>query len=252
MKAPNLKNKKVFIFDLDGTLAESKQTLDFEMAHLLAELLETYKVAVIGGGSFKQFSNQFLVGLPGHAVRLENLSLFPASGSAFYEFTGTEWREVYAYRLTDDEKRRITTALVEADKRSGYGETKTYGEKIEDRATQITYSGLGQNAPIAEKSLWDPHQMKRKKIVAFLKLLLPDFSTRIGGMTSIDVTRKGVDKAYGIRQIEKALKTPIADMVFIGDALFPGGNDYPATTTGIDCIKVKNVEATKKLIRSVL
>jgi len=39
---------------------------------------------------------------------------------------------------------------------------KICGELIEDRGSQITYSGLGQFAPLAEKVKWDPDFSKRK------------------------------------------------------------------------------------------
>ena len=47
--------KKLIIFDLDGTLAESKSSLDAEMSALLHRLLEIAKVAVISGGDWLQF-----------------------------------------------------------------------------------------------------------------------------------------------------------------------------------------------------
>ena len=68
---------------------------------------------------------------------------------------------------------------------------------------------------------------------------LPAFEVRRGGLTSIDVTQKGIDKAYGVRQIEKVLKIPIKEMVFIGDALYPGGNDAAAKKTGVQTIATK-------------
>lgn len=248
----NLKKKKVLIFDLDGTLAESKQPLDPEMAWLLAELLEDRKVAVISGGSFEQFKRQFIASLPQGPVKLENLFLFPATATSFYRYEGSGWEQVYGHALSAHDKKRIISALEHAEAKAGIAAHKTYGQKIEDRGTQVTYSGLGQEAPLKEKLLWDPHQAKRKKMAAYLELLIPDFSAKIGGTTSIDVTHKGIDKAYGIHQIEHVLSTPIKDMAFVGDAIFPGGNDYAALSTGIDCSKVKDVEATKRLIQGII
>jgi phosphomannomutase len=56
--------KGLIIFDLDGTLAESKLPLDAEMAALLARLLEVVKVAVISGGAWAQYEKQVLSHLP--------------------------------------------------------------------------------------------------------------------------------------------------------------------------------------------
>ena len=81
---------------------------------------------------------------------------------------------------------------------------------------------------------------------------LPELEVHAAGFTSIDVTKKGIDKAYGLRQIEKQLRVKIKDMVFIGDAIFPGGNDYAITKTPVAYMKVLGPEETKKIIRSLL
>jgi phosphomannomutase len=52
--------KKLIVFDLDGTLAESKSSVDAEMSELLHELLAIVKVAVISGGDWSQFEKQLL------------------------------------------------------------------------------------------------------------------------------------------------------------------------------------------------
>jgi hypothetical protein len=85
-----------------------------------------------------------------------------------------------------------------------------------------------------------------------LQKRLPALEVHSAGFTSIDVTKKGIDKAYGIRKIEKILRIPVKNMVFIGDALYPGGNDYAAKKTGIQCLAVKGPEDTKKIIRELI
>lgn len=68
--------KKLIVFDLDGTLAESKSSLDAEMSRLLYDLLAIVKVAVISGGDWPQFEKQFVANLA-RGERLLNLSLLP-------------------------------------------------------------------------------------------------------------------------------------------------------------------------------
>ena len=77
--------KKLIVFDLDGTLAESKSSLDAEMSALLHDLLGIVKVAVISGGDWPQFEKQVLSHLP-HDERLKNLSLLPTCGTKFYQY----------------------------------------------------------------------------------------------------------------------------------------------------------------------
>ena len=90
-----------------------------------------------------------------------------------------------------------------------------------------------------EKKKWDPDFTKRKKIKAILDTLIPEFSVRMGGATSIDVTKPGIDKAYGIGKLRDILGISLKEMIFIGDALFPGGNDYPAEQAGVVSIPVQ-------------
>jgi phosphomannomutase len=248
----NPKKKQVVIFDMDGTLAESKQPIDYEMASLLADLLTKVKVAVISGGMFSQFERQLVAKLPLNPNLYENLFLFPASGTSLYRYQENKWTKVYSNDLTKEDVEKITAAILKAESDLGYAETELFGEKIEDRGSQVTYSALGQQAPNDRKKVWDPDQAKRKKMAEIMIPLLPEFSVGIGGMTSIDVTRKGVDKAYGVRQIEKTLSVPISDMIFVGDALFPGGNDNAVKVTGIDTFAVTDVPETKAFIREFL
>ncbi len=242
--------KQLIVFDLDGTLAESKSAIDPGMVTLLNSLLEVTHVAVISGGDWPQFEKQVLSG--GFEPNgLANLSLLPTTGTKFYVHRA-DWEQLYAENLTDAEKDKITTALSKASESAGAVPTKTWGEIIEDRGTQITYSALGQEAPLGEKQGWDPDFAKRKKMKAFLDELIPEFSVRLGGTTSIDVTKPGIDKAYGIRKLREVLGIEIEHMIFVGDALFPGGNDYAAREAGVVSIQVKDPAETQVVIETIL
>jgi phosphomannomutase len=242
--------KSLIVFDLDGTLAKSKSALDDEMAQLLGRLLAIVKVAIISGGDYPQFEIQVLAHLPA-ASNFEHLSLLPTSGTKFFSYDGG-WRKLYSEDLSDAEKQRIEDALEKAVAQTGLQPKETWGERIEDRGTQITYSALGQEAPLEAKAAWDPDFAKRKQIKAILDGTLADFSVRLGGTTSIDVTRPGIDKAYGIGKLRDVLGIPLAGMLFIGDAIFPGGNDYPALQAGVDCIAVRDPDETKRVVEAII
>jgi phosphomannomutase len=111
---------------------------------------------------------------------------------------------------------------------------------------------LGQRAPLRLKQKWDPDQKKRLRIRKFLRMQLPNFEITIGGTTSIDVTRKGVNKALCVEKLEKHLNADRKDMLFVGDALFRGGNDYIMRSTGVRCLQVRGPKETKKLIRRIV
>ena len=242
--------KKLIVFDLDGTLAPSKSQVEAETLALLHDLLGILKVAVISGGAWPQFEKQLLSNLP-HDTRLGNLSLLPTCGTRFFAYA-EGWKQIYAEDFSADEKARIIGCLNRAIEAAGFPVAKTWGDAIEDRGSQITYSALGQSAPLLEKEKWDPDFAKRKKIKAILDTLIPEFSVRLGGSTSIDVTKAGIDKAYWIRKLREILSIELGEMIFIGDALFPGGNDYPAQQAGVQCIAVEGPEDTRRVIRTIL
>jgi phosphomannomutase len=242
--------KKLIVFDLDGTLAESKSSLDQEMSKLLHELLGIVKVAVISGGDWLQFEKQVLSNLP-HDKRLENLSILPTCGTKFYQYE-MDWKKIYSEDFTTVEKKKIISSIKKAFEATGFRIKKLWGEEIEDRGSQITFSALGQQAPNKEKEKWDPDFEKRKKMKAFLDKQIPGFSVRLGGETSIDITKPGIDKAYGIKKLRDTLGVSIPEMIFVGDALFPGGNDYPAEEAGVISIRVKNPTETKRVIETII
>jgi HAD superfamily hydrolase (TIGR01484 family) len=243
--------KKLIVFDLDGTLALSKSAIDAEMAMLLERLLGVAHVAIISGGDYPQFQKQLLANLP-PGDELAGLSLLPTCGTRFFRYEGGDWKKLYSEDLSEPQKQKIIKALTDAVAASGFAATQTWGETIEDRESQITYSALGQQAPLSAKEPWDPDFKKRGAIKAKLDETLSDFSVRMGGSTSIDITLPGIDKAYGIRKLRDILGIAIDDMLYVGDALFPGGNDYPARETGATCIQVRDPEETKRVIETVI
>ncbi|MGA3093065.1 MAG: HAD-IIB family hydrolase [Terriglobales bacterium] len=242
--------KKLIVFDLDGTLAESKSAVDPEMSGLLHDLLGIVKVAVISGGDWPQFETQVVSKLP-QDERLLELSLLPTCGTKFYQYTG-QWKKLYEEDFSPTEREKILDSLRKSLAQAGYKVAKVWGEVTEDRGSQMTFSALGQQAPLEEKNKWDPDYSKRKAIKAILDTYIPEFSVRIGGSTSIDITKPGIDKAYGIGKLRDLLQLSLPEMIYIGDALFEGGNDYPAKQAGVDSIPVKGPEETKRVIQAII
>src|SRR5271163_5318365 len=110
--------KKLIVFDLDGTLAESKSSLDAEMATLLSALLGIVKVAVISGGDWPQFEKQVLANLP-HDEHLKNLSLLPTCGTKFYQYAG-HWKKIYSEDFTTGEREKIINSLKKTLEEDGF------------------------------------------------------------------------------------------------------------------------------------
>ncbi|MDP3763756.1 MAG: HAD-IIB family hydrolase [bacterium] len=246
-------------FDIDGTLTRSKSPLednplvDTDMSDLLNKLMSKYKVAIISGASYKQFESQILVHLTKDAELLKNLYLLPTNGTTLCTYKKGAWQCPPVNALTDSEKKEIYEAFNKMFEEVGFTIPEhVYGEVIEDRGSQITFSAFGQKAPIEIKEAWDKDHSKREQIVSVLKKYLPNFASHIGGATSIDVTRKGIDKAYGLRELLKYLNLPNKKLLYVGDELSPDGNDAPALEVAGGYRAVEGPEETKKVISELL
>lgn len=246
---------KAIGFDLDDTLTVSKTLIDNDMAVMLSKLLRKSHVLVISGASFKQFDKQLLAGLSSfRPEELERLCLLPACGGSLYLYNRSKgWEPVYEQALTDGEKKKINAAFQTVlSETPGAIPEKLYGDQLEDRKTQITFSALGQDAPLDEKRNWDADQKKRRIIQEKLSELLPEFTVKVAGTTSIDVTRGGIDKAFGISECLSYIGVSLEDTVYVGDALFKGGNDEPVLKLGIKAFQVSGPEETYALLSSWL
>ena len=253
--------KKLVAFDLDNTLAESKSQIPDEMAYILGQLLEKYEVCIISGGKFGQFEKQVISRLSVSDEQLSRLHIMPTCGTRYhrYDELSKEWKLIYHNDLTEAQKKRIREAFEQGAKQLGMWEEKPYGEIIEDRGSQMTYSALGQEIGemlgeegIKRKYEWDPDMKKRMALRDLIAPELDDVEVRVGGITSIDVTLPGVDKAYGMHKLMNELNMSKEEIVFIGDMLQEGGNDYPVKLMGIDTVEVRNYEDTPFVVRGIL
>jgi hypothetical protein len=235
---------KAVVFDLDDTLAPSKSPLDPSMATALVSLLQRLPVCIISGGRFEQFQAQVLDRLTAPEQILSRLHLMPTCGTRYYRWQQGAWSLVYSEDLSAEQRTRIKQVLEETSRALGYWAPHPWGEPIEDRGSQVTYSALGQAAPLDAKAAWDPDGTKKSLLVARATPLLPDFEVRGGGSTSIDVTRKGIDKAYGVRKLMVQIHATAEELLFVGDRLDETGNDYPVLTVGVPCVPVTRWQDT--------
>ena len=241
-------------FDLDGTLAVTKSPISDSMAELLRGLLRPYEVCVISGGAFEQFTKQLIERLNASAEQLSRLHIMPTSGTKYFRFDvpGNTFVQQYSEDLALEARSRITEVLTTGAKALGYWESKPWGPIIEDRGTQVTFSALGQDAPADDKYAWDPDGTKKKLLRDFAAPRLPDFEVHIGGTTSVDVTNTGIDKAYGMNKLMTTVGLTKDEILFFGDQLEAGGNDYPVKSVGIDTIQVRGWEDTALAIHAII
>lgn len=246
--------KKVLAFDLDDTLAITKSPISDQMANVLSKILETFDVCVISGGKFEQFKLQITDRLQLNAAQLSKLHLMPTCGTRYYRFDNDsqDWKIQYAEDLSTEQKVKITEVLEASAKQLGYWEENPAGPIIEDRDSQITYSALGQQATPEAKYAWDADGKKKIAIRDLAAESLPGLEVRAGGTTSIDVTRIGIDKAYGMKKLIETLGIAKEDILFFGDKLQEGGNDYPVKAMGIDSLEVTRWEDTVTRLETII
>lgn len=260
--------KKLIAFDQDDTINITKLPLDNEMAELISNLLENFKVCIISGTNWEVMKKNDIDTLANlnHESNFQNYFFMPTTGTQYWHYKGKGkefgedivhedgWVREYAHFLNEDQVKLIIKSLENSAKSLGYWSENPAGEIIENRGSQITFSALGQWATPEAKYAWDPDMKKRRKIVELVKSELKDMDVDIvvGGSTSVDIMLSGVDKAYGMRQLMKQLNLEKEDILFIGDNLNVGGNDYPVKALGIDTIQVRHCEDTKWILKGII
>ncbi len=253
--------KKLIAFDLDGTLAPSKSPAEDRMTYALKQLLDKFQVCIISGGKFEQFEKQVLNNLQADPAQLERLHIMPTCGTRYftYDVAGKTWRKVYAEDFTEAQKQKIIIALNKGFDDLGYRAKKAYGDYIEDRGSQVTFSVFGQDIVdllglegVRIKEEWDPDNKKKNKLRDYIAPLIPEFEVRVGGITSIDVTKEGIDKAYGMRKLMEILGIAKKDILFIGDRIQEGGNDYPVKLMGIDSLQISHWQETAIAVEAMV
>ena len=201
---------RVLAFDLDNTLALSKTRMDQIMAVHFAALTRLRPVAIVSGGRFSQFRDQVLDALPDD-TRFDQLHLMPSSWAT--------------------------------------GRSRSGGRALRDRGSQITFSALGQQAPVQAKEAWDPDNSRKDALARAVSADLPHLQVRSGGSTSVDISAKGIDKAYAVTSLARMLGVEVGDIAFVGDRMDPDGNDYPAALAGAMALRVHDPADALDLIR---
>lgn len=241
---------KAVIFDLDETLAESFQPLKPEMIGRLNALLEIMPAAIMTGAGFERINAEMLSQMPNIS---SNFYIFPNSSSQCYLYENGIWRIEYNHLLTDDERARIRSAINECmQELDVIRNTQAYGTQIVDREAQIAFTVVGLEAPQEIKQGWDIDGSKRRIIVDALQSKLAGFDILIGGASTIDITRKDINKANGVEWLSRRLGFEPGEMLYVGDALYDGGNDAVVIKTGIQTRSVAGPADTAKIIDELL
>ena len=224
---------KAIIFDMDGTLSESRQPISDEMIDCLRKIPNSYKKYLVTGSDMAKIEEQIPVD-----VLLEVFDkVFACNGTRVYNTTldlddetrPIEPELIHSVTLKDfysdsDLNHIVNTLLKLAHETHTKIKTGTF---IEWRDSQINFSVVGRNCTTEQREdyiKWDKKSKERKKLVEQLEDKFQGWglSFRLGGQISIDITRQGWDKSYAFSNISEKPE----DCVFFGDKIVPGGNDY--------------------------
>lgn len=240
--------KKILIADVDGTICDSCQVIAPEMAQQIDRLIQKgYTWVFISGTNSAELQRMISSQLKGEH------HLLGTTGTNYTVITNGSSQKVYTHQLTEEEKREIVGACEKLAQHYGFVPYTSKEDQILDRHSQITFSATGRGAPSEVKATFDPDGKKRQEWIVFLRQYLDPqkYEITIGGTTSVDITRKGMDKLWGIQQFLQHHRFSPQQVLYFGDKLHPGGNDYPATQI-VDCIAVRNPEDTLQQLRRLL
>jgi phosphomannomutase len=238
-------NKKVIIADVDETICESCTEVSTEMAESINNLIRSgYTFAFISGTHVKELLRMISSGVK------EKHHLLGTTGTNYTLVENDVTHEIYNFSFSKEEKQDIFSAFEKLINHYNMISMTTKADQLQDRDSQITLSPLGRNAPLKLKKEYDPDGKKRKKYVEYLNNIIDatKFEIKIGGTTSIDITRKGLDKAWGIKKFAEHHNIKLSEILFIGDKIYSGGNDYAASKI-VDFISVKNPYETLERLR---
>jgi|GEM_PF-178925 len=242
---------KALVFDMDDTLADSFTPPSDEILAKLVKLSERLPVAIMSGAAFERMERDILKRIPKEPIDAQ-FYVFSDSAAQCHVWRRHEWQEAYTFPLSPQEREHIQRALKDTITESGVYDGEEDTSRILDRETSVAFTALGKGASQDEKRAWDPTGGKRHALIARLREKLPEYEILIGGKTTIDVTRLGITKAYGVEWLAKELGLEAKDMLFIGDGFYPGGNDAAVIPTGIRTKEISSPAETERVIDGFL
>ncbi|PIN93479.1 hypothetical protein COU54_02805 [Candidatus Pacearchaeota archaeon CG10_big_fil_rev_8_21_14_0_10_31_24] len=233
------------VFDVDNTITESCSEITDEMAGILNKLRE--EIVFISGTHAFELKRMVSSKLNRKHHLLANV------GTHYLLVYPDKEEEIYYETLDEEEKKEIILSLKKLKEEYKLLPLTSEEDQIQDGGSQITFSILGRNAPREMKESYDKDKEKRKKFVIFLGKIPGNekYEFGIGGTTSIDITKKGNDKGTSLEKFMENHHLLRDELLFFGDQLSPGGNDYSVIKTGIKCIEVKNPEETMRILEKL-
>lgn len=231
----DMKSYSHLFFDLDKTIAPAREPILPEMFTLLSELPQD--IIIVSGQDVKKIHWQsnhlpaFVLGQNGnHAVDMSD-------------------HDIWNTPLTDKERAEILhhieqlLALLPEPPNPDW-------TPVEDRGAQITFSPIGNTAPIEHKRVYDPDRKKRAALLEAAPFVSDNLVVKFGGTTSFDYIPKDRQKGANVQRFIDYMKWQNEKCVYFGDGLFPGGNDESVIGV-IDTVPVEDQLDTERKLKEM-
>lgn len=230
-----MKNYKHLFFDMDLTIAPARQPMLADMRDLLENL--PHDIIIVSGSTLEQIAYQS-ANLPAYTL-----------GQNGNHATDVENNHLWHTPLSDEQRAEIMRhidemiAVVDHDLNHDWN-------PIEDRGAQITFSPLGNTAPVDLKMQYDPDRKKREAMMAAVPFISDELVVKIGGSTSFDYIHKDRHKGTAVARLIDEKGWNKDEAIYFGDGLFPGGNDE-AVIGVIETVLVENHLDTYRRLREM-
>lgn len=243
---------KAVLFDLDDTLAPPHVVISRAMAEGIRKLSAYRSFSIVTAAPFPRIERDVLQALPSE-TDLANIFIFSENAAQCKRWVNGVWEVAYGESINETDRASIRQAIREAiEETEALEGVPTFGERILDREAGVTLATLGRGAPQEVRRSWDQDLSKRGTLYKALLTKLPHWHIYIGGLTSIDISRENVSKARAVEWLSEHLGIAPGDMLYVGDALYEGGNDFPVIETGIETRQTSGPEETLGIIDELL
>ena len=227
--------KKVYVFDVDGTLTPSRQQIDEEFKQFFLTFTEQHDVYFLTGSDKEKTIEQIT-----EEVWLKSKASLQSAGNHIF----IEGKEVYRNDWSAGQK---LIDLLEFFLKNTPYPTKT-SIHSEVRVGLLNFSTVGRCATQEERENyeeWDKVHKERKFMVESINFRFPELEASAGGQISIDIHPKGANKSQAKEWILNRYDEEV-QIVFFGDKTMEGGNDYPIAEVLTEPHIVKQVENWEK------
>lgn len=220
-----------FVFDVDGTLTPSRDTIEYKFGKWFLNFTKLNKVYLVSGSDYQKTLEQL-----GEDICNSVAGVYSCAGNALY----IGGKEIYSnpFELTDEEYKFLENLL----ELSAYPERT--GQHIEMRTGLCNFSILGRGATWEQRYSYrnyDNAIKERKNLAELINRQFPRLEATVAGETGIDIYVRGKDKSQ--------IAETVNPFIFFGDKIEVGGNDYSISKRATKFYRVECWEDTFKILQ---